>query len=420
MTFELFAFLSKQVNSNIKELIKLDLDARNAKGKGKKNIEKEAEVIRERLINADPNLHLCYHGLAVSSKEDSADKLRSTWAKKNISVILTEPTWNTIREIKIPTFDFSILPQFSFAIQFTFKLAKPYISKDEQEFYIIDNPIRKDKVFGLPYVAPSSWKGSLRSALWRLDHEDKEEQIVRIFGNKRGEEDESMLRKGQLHFYPTFFTMRSLEVINPHDRAKRFGLRPIYFESVPVDAEGTFSLLYIPFDLLGSDKITARNRIASDLKLISEGLQDMFTVYGFGAKTSSGFGSARPDLTDGKIILRAEGIETGQKEEMKLQLPEESFKKYLKEDGSAKENFKGSGEVGLLSNSEYKEKGEGGSLSEFKQFRRWYGQCSEQWQKHIQIQKSPRPKWPTWTFDSFSDLLKRADEIKGLLAQEGG
>src|SRR6266487_487681 len=68
-----------------------------------------------------------------------------------------------------PDIDLTLLPSYSFVFQFAFTLAQPYISRDEQDFYIIDNPVRKDKILKLPYVASTSWKGSLRSAFWRQE-----------------------------------------------------------------------------------------------------------------------------------------------------------------------------------------------------------------------------------------------------------
>lgn len=421
MTFDRFAALSIRWGTDTQQLIELDIAAQKAASK-KEQEEKEAQADKKRSELLESCPHLCYHTLAVSRKE-SADKLRAAWAMKNILAEIPDPDWSSWNNISAPAFNLSILPKYSFVIQFTFRLAKPYISRDEQEFYIIDNPVRKDRVFGLPYVAPSSWKGSLRSALWQLGYKEENEQIQRIFGNERASEDEAKFRKGRLHFYPTFFNKKSLEVINPHDREKRVGSFPIYFESVRVDAEGIFSLLCIPFDLVGANKNENKIQIASDLKLICEGLHAMLTIYGFGAKTSSGFGNTKSELADGKIILKATGIETDKKKEVKLQLPEESFAKYLYEDGSVKEKFKGSGEAGLLSNSEYGEKGQqlgGGNSSEFKRFRRWYSQYAEQWQKYIKSKNVPQPEWPTWTFESFDEMLKRADEIRGLLIQKEG
>jgi len=414
MTFDEFAFLFKQQESAIQQLIKLDLEVKKAKDDEKKGKEAQAESIRNELLKSDP--HLYYHVLAVTSK-DSANNLRSTWAKKNMLVDITKPVWNGWKIMNIPVLNLSILPHHSFAIQFTFELEKPYISRDEQEFYIIDNPVRKDKISGLPYVTPSSWKGSLRSALWQLGYKEKSEQIQRIFGNERAVEEEAEFRKGRLRLYPTFFNRKSLEIINPHNREKRVGSFPVYFESVPVDTKGVFLLLYIPFDMVGVNKNETKIQIVSDLNLICEGLRAMFTIYGFGAKTSSGYGIAKPDLTEGRLILKAKDIEAGKKEEPKCQPPEEAFEKYLNEDGSVKDKFKGGGEAGLLSNTEYNERGQqsgGGSLREFKRFRRWYGQYGEKWEKELRSMSS-HAEWPTWWFESFDELLNKTKEIERAL-----
>ena len=94
------------------------------------------------------------------------------------------------KNIESPEIDLALLPTGSFVLQFTFTLAQPYISRDEQDFYIIDNPIRKEKVSGLPYMAPTSWKGSLRAALWQLGSRAQDEAISRLFGNEKGEENQ--------------------------------------------------------------------------------------------------------------------------------------------------------------------------------------------------------------------------------------
>lgn len=56
------------------------------------------------------------------------------------------------------------LPEGSVLLEFAFKLEKPYVSRDDAAFYPIDNPVRKERIFKAPYVAGSSWKGSLRAA----------------------------------------------------------------------------------------------------------------------------------------------------------------------------------------------------------------------------------------------------------------
>lgn len=244
--------------------------------------------------------------------------------------------------------DLATLPPGSFLIHFTFRLRKPYISKDDTEFYIIDNPVRKDKVFKVPYVAPTSWKGALRAAMVRELVEDSRTmddkkfaaerfKLTLLFGDEKGEEgarvtgladfldqvkdkkraantyrrkvkdyfgvenDKLMpYHRGRLFFYPTFFTQISLEVINPHDRKTGAGTQPIYIESVPTGAEGTFTLLYVPFDRIGREEAnpeqgidkSLKQEVEEDMWKVAKGVRAMFTEYGFGGKTSSGFGTA--------------------------------------------------------------------------------------------------------------------------------
>lgn len=201
--------------------------------------------------------------------------------------------------------DMKILPPGSWGIQLTFTLKKPYISKDDTEFYIIDNPVRKEWVFKVPYVAPSQWKGALRAAMRRLrgyttwEQEGQDPQMVRLFGNVKGEQEE--FRAGRLHFYPTFFDQIGLEVINPHDRETGAGTQPIYLECVPAGAKGTFTLLYVPLDNGPVDEATVRD----DLRAVADGLQEMFTRQGFGAKTSSGYGIVE-DKVDGYIRTQSD------------------------------------------------------------------------------------------------------------------
>ncbi len=101
---------------------------------------------------------------------------------------------------------------------------------------------------------------------------------------------------GRLRFYPTFFNLISLEVINPHDRQTRAGKQPIYFESVPVGASGIFSLLYAPFNSVTEVEAKA------DLILVTKAISEMLLTYGFSAKKSSGFGEVNDELSKGKIV----------------------------------------------------------------------------------------------------------------------
>jgi CRISPR-associated protein Cmr2 len=252
--------------------------------------------------------------------------------------------------------DLTLLPAHSFALQFTFKLRKPYLSRDDTEFYILENPVRKDKVFRLPMVSGTSWKGNLRWAAMKTDlepakdnHKEFVERRLRhtlLFGSEKGlgtsqdwelfldhrcttdlthydkcEDDKCgevkegyrhRLREhlrpraeeglphlaGRLRFYPTFFDQISLEVINPHPRDTGAGKLPIYFESVPAGASGIFALLYVPFQ--GVTEGEARK----DLACVAEAIAAMMRTHGFSAKKSSGFGVAEDELVDGQMWAR--------------------------------------------------------------------------------------------------------------------
>ena len=208
----------------------------------------------------------------------------------------------------------SSIPKYSIYLQIYFTLKKPHFSKDDDEFYIIDNPIVKDKVFKLPVVKATTWKGALRFAAikvfedWiyeklnesRIDKETvfkERARIAKLFGNEKDSQKDYLgrlcllaiggdlptgekLRKeiekinkefekwltdkkyvskevpsrsGRLFFYPTFFEEISLDVITPLSRETKTPVRgPIYFETVE-GSKGTksiFRLLYYPFDLI--------------------------------------------------------------------------------------------------------------------------------------------------------------------------
>ncbi len=200
-----------------------------------------------------------------------------------------------------PLPDLSIFPYGSWVARITFTLKKPYISRDDKEFYILDNPVKKEWVFKVPYVAPTQWKGTLRAAMRRLrgyttwEEEADDEQMMRLFGNVKGEEQD--FSSGYLHFYPTFFDKIGIEVINPHDRRTGAGRNPIYFECVPAGTVGAFTILYVPMGVRPVDENDAKE----DIKAVARGIRTMLTEYGFGAKTSSGYGVG--EVKEGDIVV---------------------------------------------------------------------------------------------------------------------
>lgn len=183
-------------------------------------------------------------------------------------------------------------PENSTLIKITFTLKKPYTSKDEGEFHIInnkvfENPIVRDKFTGLPMVRPSTWKGNLRFAAGKVEgYENKKKIIKRLFGNESGDDDSL---KGRLYFFPTFFKDDTKkDVITPLKRDKRTPARgPISLEVMKQESKGEFYLLYVPYP---KGKDFKKEQIEEDLKFLNEALKLMFYTYGFSAKKTSGFG----------------------------------------------------------------------------------------------------------------------------------
>ena len=355
--------------------------------------------------------------------------------------------------------DISLFPPGSWAIQIHFTLRKPYLSKDDVDFYIVDNPVKKEWVFKVPYVAPSQWKGALRAAMTRQlaeeskaleDWIERRLQLTRFFGNEKGvdlddERFETYLDRqkpeaakqyrqrlkeeytqtgflaGRLHFYPTFFDHIGLEVINPHPRDTGAGKQPIYFECVPAGTPGVFTLLYVPLDAGPKDTDT----IKTDLHAVARGVRAMLTQYGFGAKTSSGYGVAKDDVVQGIMLLNfaeiPESLKAKSQTQPEYEPPEEVFLKYMDESGEVKPEFKGSGEGGLMSNSEYKQRGEalgGGSLKEFKRFRSWYVKHGTNWKasRETSPENSDTSAKQQITFQTLSEFEK----IVEILISDGG
>ncbi len=183
--------------------------------------------------------------------------------------------------------------KYSFSLHVKFTLQKPYISKDDEGFYIHDNPVSKEKVFKVPYIRASSWKGNLLWAAKEANNlSEDDEKITRIFGNKKGEESQEKLKKGRLYTYPTFFNRISLDIINPHDRETKTGKNPITLEVVPPETDGDLYLLYVPFEMIGENEDRVKEEIKEDLLIICKAVRALLTEYGMSAKRTSGYGSA--------------------------------------------------------------------------------------------------------------------------------
>jgi CRISPR-associated protein Cmr2 len=185
------------------------------------------------------------------------------------------------------------------ALEVEFELLTPWYSKDDRPFHVLDNPVRKDRVFGVPFMSAASWKGMLRWACCmqaglrehlangkRFEEWNDPDWILHLFGNEKGEQKD--FHQGALVFYPTWFDKIGFEVINPHSRARRAGTQPIYYEVVPPGATGKLHLLYAPWP--------GMNQTANPpqfLPNLLEAIEELLTRYGISAKRTVGWGTAK-------------------------------------------------------------------------------------------------------------------------------
>jgi CRISPR-associated protein Cmr2 len=197
------------------------------------------------------------------------------------------------------------------ALAVEFELLTPWYSKDDRPFHVLDNPVRKDRVFGVPFMAAASWKGILRwacrmQACLRGHLEQGKpfknwsdpDWVLHLFGNEKGEGKD--FHQGALVFYPTWFDKIGFEVINSHDRRRRAGTQPIYYEVVPgrrpnsnnagsyeEGGKGTLHLLYAPWPGMKS-----RQSPEVWLPQLLQATEELLTRYGISAKRTVGWGTA--------------------------------------------------------------------------------------------------------------------------------
>ena len=241
-------------------------------------------------------------------KLDLSENSKDSYRKMFLNYQIPEEIFSLIDSLSLenPHHDLGSLPKCNFLLHVQFTLDKPYMGKDDEEFYIHENPVSKEKVFKIPYIKASSWKGNLRWAFGKPnDLPENDERLLRIFGNKKGEENPENLRKGRLYTYPTFFNKISLDIINPHDRIARAGKNPITLEVIPKGTEGNLCLLYVAFDGIGGDEKSIKEEIEIDLFLLCKAVKVLLTEYGMSAKRTSGYGAAHiEEISFRSVVLK--------------------------------------------------------------------------------------------------------------------
>jgi len=431
-----------------------------------------------RTVDASPSLITGYKSLV--HRERASD---TPYAKELIQVECKRLAALGLLKPDLPKM--ALLPFGSLFLQFDFTLATPYISKDDELFYMTEsvNPVRKDKVFKIPMCAASSWKGALRWTANQIHLVNQAQQLraaefaqrrfslARLFGDEKGEEGNKpddlakflnelkpeatplyrqMLRhhfsvdeketlphhRGRLLCYPTFFDLIDIEVINPHSRETKAGKQPIYFESVPAGATGTFTLLYVPFDRIGEDAAETRAEVAEDLTLIAEGVQAMLTLYGFGAKTSSGFGLAVNAVRDGIVVVG--GLPYEAEPSVPDAVPpapaQPDLPRYLAAPFRLDPDFV-SETGGLKSEAEYQRLITGRGQRYAKKDKQLYDKAKSWWEREGQqlaqqpepeVELEPTPEIPpsyplaSETLDTFNDLPVKTQKLANALRQAKG
>lgn len=238
-------------------------------------------------------------------EKDHKDETRSPQGSAKPLPCL-RPSWMLESNVNL-----SIFPRYSARLLLTFRLLTPLLTKDDDPFYLFDNPVRKDHILGLPYLSAAAIKGLAADAYqrafpgdvnWREagqqagvhqfrhdDHNqnDLPQSALRLFGiADDGMKIES--EKGRLHFAPAWFNSLQLLVMNPGDPANAIGTLPIQFEAVASDQTGVLEVVYFnPYGVKDSDEATVRADLARWLGAVAT----WWPVLGLGAKRLAGYGA---------------------------------------------------------------------------------------------------------------------------------
>lgn len=207
------------------------------------------------------------------------------------------------------------LPMGSAVWSLTFELLTPLLSADDDPFYLFDNPLRKDHVYGVPYLSAAAVKGLAADAYqrsfpgdtpWRergktdpertLHFRSRDGHAGRLFGVASDDQQADSLR-GRLHFSPLWLEWVQYLVMNPMDHNKGVGTIPIQFEAaapctdknkpVHINLHGFY---FNPLDAENPDAATGR----ADLARFIAALGYWWPVLGLGAKRLAGYGAIKP------------------------------------------------------------------------------------------------------------------------------
>ena len=272
MSFDLYVELGGSYSQNVYDIV--NGNYRNTQ------IADIATRIRLLAGVAAQNEGIKNYAVGGDRKTDGGYK-RLVHAKKREDIIYTKELiakefsrLNSLGLLKPTIPDLQQLPLGTWFLQFKFTLAKPWISRDDDPFYVADsvNPVRKEKVFKVPVMAASAWKGLLRwtaaMQVWLATKKDElsadefaQERFAQslLFGDEKGEEPsgrkdfakyiDSLLpndRRGKaLETYGDLlrkhFHLRCEDAM-PHHRG-RLMFYPTFFDSIDVESSRSFPFI---------------------------------------------------------------------------------------------------------------------------------------------------------------------------------
>ncbi|MDD5035128.1 MAG: hypothetical protein PHE55_10245 [Methylococcaceae bacterium] len=208
------------------------------------------------------------------------------------------------------------LPTGSATLSLKFRLLTPLLTRDDDPFYLFDNPVRKDHIFGVPYLSAAGLKGLAADAYQRafpgmtewteLGPDDQartarfriqDRHALRLFGLADDGTQTGSSSAGRLHFSPVWFQAVQYIIINPTNKQTGLGEVPIQFEAIAPhlpngkSVEVELQVFYFnPHGAPDSDEATVRGDLARWLA----SLATWWSILGLGAKRLAGYGAIEP------------------------------------------------------------------------------------------------------------------------------
>lgn len=214
------------------------------------------------------------------------------------------------------------LTDYSAIISLEFELLSPLLTHDDNSFYLFDNPVKKDHIFKVPYLAAASMKGLTFDAFLRafpnneiFNGDDKISKSDKVCKYRRQEElyanaarrlfgvadnaetnlpNDNPSQIGRLHFAPIWFKYIQYLVMNPSSEKNSM---PIQFEAIAAkDSDKKTVKATIDFWYINKidGKESSELEVKADLSLLLAAMAEWLPALGLGAKRLAGYGAIKP------------------------------------------------------------------------------------------------------------------------------